>query len=269
MFPLDYNFEKSGMLYKHSVTEFPPCDAFFTHTHNLFEILYFISGDATCIIEDRKYKLKKNDLIFIRPSKYHFIKIDSSVKYERYDVLFPANKIGLDTLSLLPEDIEIINLSSNPVADGIFKKLDYYFENLNQEMFSKVLKLLLGELFFSISITAKNSSTSELSVINPILSKAIKYINANLFTIKSIEEVASNVFVTQSYLFRLFKKELKQSPKKYLTDKRLLVAQNLIHIGESPTKVYLKCGFNDYTTFYKSYKSFFKKAPSKDIYNNV
>ena len=92
MFPLDYNFEKSGLLYKHDVTDNPTVDAFFSHTHNLYELLYFIDGDATCVIEDRKYKLKKNDLIFIRPSKYHLVKIESSTKYERFDILFSPNK---------------------------------------------------------------------------------------------------------------------------------------------------------------------------------
>ena len=43
---------------------------------------------------------------------------------------------------------------------------------------------------------------------------------------------------------------------------RLLAAQNLLTDGESPSKVFEKCGFNDYTTFYRNYVSFFGHPPS-------
>ena len=101
MFPLDYSFAQNHLMYKHTVTEKPPCNSYFTHSHNLFELLYFISGDATCIIEDRKYTLKKGDLVFIRPSKYHFIQINSSTRYERYDVLFSIDILKVKESFLL------------------------------------------------------------------------------------------------------------------------------------------------------------------------
>lgn len=260
----DYTFEHDGLFYKHSSTDEPPCDAYSMHTHNLYEVLYFINGDATHVIEDRKYKLKKGDLILIRPSKYHFIQIDSSARYERYDILFSERMVDrLESLPI-PDDIEVINLSSNHIADGIFKKMDYYSENLDGKDFYEILKLLLNELFFCISIDIKNTAKADFSVLSPLLSDALGYINDNLFSLKSIGDIAAVLFVSESYLYRLFKGELKQSPKKYILNKRLLAAQNLLAVGESPSKVYEKCGFNDYTAFYRSYKSFFGYAPSEE-----
>ncbi|MBQ7921991.1 MAG: helix-turn-helix transcriptional regulator [Clostridia bacterium] len=269
MFPLDYTFEYNGLLYKHTITDNPPCDAFFMHTHNLYELLYFISGDATLIIEDRKYKLQKGDLMFIRPSKYHYIQIDTSERYERYDVLFPGTGLNEEENALIPENLEVISIASNPVADGIFRKMDYYYEGLDAKNFTKVMMLLLKELFFCISIAAEKTERSAFSAVSPMLSEVLKYINDNLFAIKNISEITANFFVTESYLFRLFKSELKRSPKKYITAKRLLAAQSLIAMGEKPTEVYEKCGFNEYTTFYRSYKNFFGYVPSREIYSNT
>lgn len=264
IFPLDYTFGHDGLLYKHTVTDAPPCDAYSMHTHNLYEVLYFISGDATHVIEDRKYKLKKGDLILIRPSKYHFIQIDSSVRYERYDILFSDRHVEQMGGIAVPQDIEVINLPSGSVADGIFKRMDYYSENLDEKGFYDVLRLLIGELFFCISINVKNEAGADFSVISPLLSKALSYINDNLFSIKNISDVAAALFVSESYLFRLFKNELKQSPKRYILNKRLLAAQNLLAAGEGASKVYEKCGFGDYTAFYRSYKSLFGYAPSEE-----
>lgn len=264
MFPLDYTYAKDDLLYKHTVTDAPPCDAFYTHTHNLFEVLYFLSGDATCIIEDRRYKLRRGDLILIRPSKYHFIRIDSSVCYERYDVLFPPSMLELEERTLIPDRVEIMNLADDPVADGVFRRMDYYYRHLAPSHFATLLPLLLRELFFCCSITAKKAEEVEFPSVHPLLSTALQYVNEHLFTIRDVGEIAAAVYVTESYLFRLFKNELKQSPKKYLTSKRLLAAQRLIALGESPTTVYQRCGFGDYTTFYRNYKALFGQSPSDD-----
>jgi len=83
-----FEFSENDLYCKHELTYTPPCNAFYMHTHRQYELIYFLSGDASHVIEDRKYKLKKGDLILIRPSKYHFIEINSSVEYERYSILF-------------------------------------------------------------------------------------------------------------------------------------------------------------------------------------
>ena len=50
-----------------------------------------------------------------------------------------------------------------------------------------------------------------------------EYTNENLCTITGIEEIAEHLFVSESYLFRLFQKELHQTPKKFIMKKRLLL----------------------------------------------
>lgn len=71
------------MFFKHEISENLPCGTYSMHTHNAYEPIYFLDGDAAHAIEDRKYKLKKGSLILIRPLRYHFIQIDSLVRYER------------------------------------------------------------------------------------------------------------------------------------------------------------------------------------------
>lgn len=234
------------------------------HSHNMYELLYFVSGDATHVIEDRKYKLKKGDLIIIRPSKYHFIQIDSSSDYERYDILFDEKLLGIEEARLIPKQTEVINLNENAVATGLLQSTDYYYKKLGEGDFIKICTLILRQLFMDLSIK-REYVEQEYSVINPLLSDALAYINRNIFTLKSVKEVSDALFVTESYLYRLFKRELKNTPKKYIQDKRLLYAQKLISKGRRPTDVFEDCGFNDYTSFYRGYVKFFGYPPSRDI----
>ena len=260
----DYNVFADSFFYKHQKTHSPPCDAYSMHTHNMYEILYFVGGDATHIIEDRKYKLKKGDLVFIRPFKYHFIKIDSSADYERYDILFDKRTVGFDPEQILPAGTEVVNFGHNPIAHGVFGRIDYYKEKLSDEQFIGILPGLISEIVYGINIVLKDDRPSEFSVTSRLVSDALRIMNERLFTLGSISEVASELFVTESYLFRRFKEELHSTPKKYINDKRLLAAQVRLGLGEAPSAVYEKCGFRDYTSFYRSYVKYFGHSPSEE-----
>ena len=259
----NYSYEGKELFFKHEISRNMTKDAYSMHSHNMYELLYFVGGDATHVIEDRKYKLKRGDLVLIRPSKYHFIQIDSECDYERYDILFSGKTKNLEGLKMLDDVPEIINLVDYSMATDIIRKTDFYFKNFSGEDFEKILTSLLCELFYLLSVTPATEKTDAPKVTSSTISKALSYINDNLTTLTDIDEVAKSCFVSESYLFRLFKKELKQTPAKYISTKRLLLAERLISEGQKPTEVYEKCGFGDYTTFYRNYRSFFGRAPSK------
>ena len=258
----DYITTNNGIFYRHERNENLQPDTYSMHTHNMYELLYIVSGDVTYVIEDRKYKLKKGDLILIRPLHYHYIQVDSPTTYERYNILFNMEGNHIESASLIPEPLEVISLADDEIVAEIFKKCDLYYIHSTQETFERILCHLLSELFYYLwlfpqSHNAKNLGNSEM------LSKALNYINKNLYTPFTIADVADQLFVSESYLFRLFQKELHQTPRRYITDKRLIIAQKMIDEGEKPTLVSEKCGFGDYTTFYRNYVSFFGHPPSK------
>lgn len=260
--PSDYSFQGENIYYKHELSSNLPKDAYSMHSHNMYELLYFVSGDVTHVIEDRKYKLKRGDLVIIKPSKYHFIQIDSDCDYERYDILFNPKARGISSIPLLEDVPEIINLEEYPMATAIIKKTDFYSHHFEKSDLETILCGLLTELFYLLSVTPATEKTDAPRVTSPVLSRAISYINENIVTLADVGEVARSCFITESYLFRLFRKELHQSPKRYVTSKRLLLAERLISEGERPTDVYEKCGFTDYTTFYRNYVAYIGHPPS-------
>ena len=170
------------------------------------------------------------------------------------------NISGLELLDCVPE---VINLEEYSMATEIIKKTDFYSRHFSGDDFEKILTSLLSELFYLLSVTPKTSKTESATVSSPTLSRALSYINDNLTTISGVDEVARKCFVTESYLFRLFKSELRNTPARYITSKRLLLAERMISDGESPTAVYERCGFKDYTTFYRNYRAHFGHAPSE------
>lgn len=253
----------NSIYYRHEKTENLSPDTYSLHTHNVYELLYIVSGDITHIIEDRKYKLEKGDLILIRPLHYHFIQIDSTTTYERYNILFDIEKNHLETAESLPKTIEVISLADDPIIENLFSKLDLYHKNCNQNTFQTLIFHLLSELFIYLKIFTQSQKVQS-SDISELLSKAISYINDNLHLPLSVSNIAEHLFVSESYLFRMFQKELHQTPKKYIGDKKMFIAQKMLNEGEKPLVVCEKCGFGDYTTFYRNYVAFFGFPPSKN-----
>ena len=62
--------------------------------------------------------------------------------------------------------------------------------------------------------------------------------------------------------FSKFKNEAGYTIHNYITSKRLLLARSLINEGSPVIKAAQMSGFNDYTTFVRSYKKQFGNAPS-------
>ena len=252
----------NGIVYRHTSTVEKPGTFGDLHCHNGFELLYVISGDMTHVVEDRKYLLKGGDLVLVRHSTYHYIESLSERPYERYNILFDPEQIGVD-LSWMPKDMEVISLSNNHIAIGLFQKLDYYREGLPSDEFGKLLEQVVKELFLNLRLFSDNRHREKI-IESPILTRVLAYINENLFTVSSVDEIAQALYISPSNLYYLFRTSLHQTPKKYITEKRLLAAQRRIFAGHKPTEVYKECGFHDYTTFFRSYTARFGRAPSED-----
>ncbi len=261
---LSFSFDIDGVFrYNHFYRILPSPSLYSVHLHDRYEILYFLKGDATYVIEDKMYKLRAGDVIITPPGKYHFIQMDSRADYERHNLLFEAEEFGID-VSLLPKEIDILHVESGSIISEIFKKLDYYLDTFEREHFPSIARLLVQELVYNISYNGGVSKGDDLSPIDPILSRAISYISDNLFTVTDIAEIADAIFVSPSYLFRMFKRVLFKTPKKYITEKRLLAAKRKLKEGRRAADVAAECGFSDYATFYRNYLAMFGKSPTQD-----
>lgn len=84
---------KESTRFAHLHDHKPGGEDFFFHSHNDYEFLYFIGGNADFVIENKIYSLNKNDLLVILPTQRHKLCILSSTPYERCVFNFKKNNL--------------------------------------------------------------------------------------------------------------------------------------------------------------------------------
>lgn len=234
--------------------------SFYRHFHNDYEVFVFIKGEIEYIVEDKVYSLEPYQLLILKPKQYHFAVIKNKAVYSRMIINFTIE----DELTEKLLEPDFLDLNLYPETLSLLK-----FILRNQAGFSKkdFTQLILNTIK-SFLIIHNNLETKELPshymTLNPFIRKALLYIDENIQSKITLNDLAAELNINPYYFSRIFKQALGESPISYVRKKQLIRAQELIENGEYPTQVFYKFGFSDYSSFYRAYKAFFKKSPSED-----
>lgn len=244
--------------YYSNTTSFPP------HIHDAYELLFLAKGDVTYTVEGKAYHLRKGSLVITKPLKVHSVTFQAPSEYERYDILFDADILSTDVCSLLPTKLDVLHFAGNAMIAEIFKKIDYYCNQLPQDSLHAVLTHLTEEILLNAFIASRDVQERTPYTANPLVNQAVKYIEQHLAEPLTVADVCTQLHISQSYLLHLFGQHLNISPKKYIISKRLAMAQMTLRTGARPTEVYKQCGFSDYSTFFRAYKNHFGHPPTTE-----
>ncbi|WP_394749682.1 helix-turn-helix domain-containing protein [Spongiimicrobium salis] len=102
------------------------------------------------------------------------------------------------------------------------------------------------------------------SLITPESSPFKKSVEQNIHSTLTLEEIAFLCNMSLSTFKRHFSKEYAVSPGKWLRDKRLLKAKELLERGDvKSSDIYLQLGYNNLSNFSSAFKTKFGIPPSK------
>lgn len=256
-------YENNNIIYYHKRTNNTDNYTYDMHTHDCYELVLFLEGEAKYLVEGKSYPIKNNSLIITRPGDIHCIKINKDSLDHRRGFWFDSYKLRIDIDKFVSRDMSVVNLEGNERVLKIFKNLDYYYKYFKGEDFENILINIIEEIIYNIKLIEEQDLYNE----NPLIKKALKLIEENIKEPFSLDKICNELYVSKSYFHRVFVKNLHITPKKYITLKRLSMAQNLIISGKKPTEAAYLCGFFDYSGFYRLYKKHFGVAPS-DTKNN-
>lgn len=256
-----FAIKQNDFIFNHLVYDYQDDRIFAMHSHDLYELIYVRKGQVKYSIENQIFHAKQNDLIIIQPFSYHFFQIEGSCDYEKVGILFQSSTLPV-ALPFLQTATKLA-ISEEDIVNRIFNNLIFYYKTFSQEIFLDLLHSCAREIVYNLSLIKKGETTS--SKLHPVLiQKALSFINDNLFTIQSVDEISEHLFVSKNYFSSLFTREMNISVMQYIREKRLLHARNMLLSGKKATKIFETVGYSSYTAFYRSYFSYFGSSPSDE-----
>ena len=223
------------------------------HNHNnVCEILFFLKGNSSFVVEGTEYPLSPEDFIIARHDEMHRVIHHLPCTYGRliinFDIdFFENNGCGEYASAFFDRPAGSGNLfcaeSSRRAVDALQRLIIY----LREDAPDIILRGVLCEVLRCIS---KREESTEGNVTSPRLRDIILYINENLSLSLSLEDLSSRFFISKYHLCRLFKGQTGMTLGQYITAKRLLRAEELHSSGMSLTDAAVSAGFSDYSSYW-------------------
>lgn len=247
------------------------------HHHDFYEVYYFISGEVDYLVENKTYHLETGDLLLMSPLELHQpLFTENSGIYERIVLWIDGKKLS----NLSTSDISFLSCFKQTHGDTdahlyhIKKErqetLQFFLDDLaattqNDSLYSPLIaNSLLTLLFCNFhSLAAEQSPAKDQRRMSVQVANCVDYINLHLNENLSLDLLAKECFISKQHLLRTFKEAMGFSVHQYIQKKRLLTARQYMQNGDSPKEAAFKCGFSDYSVFYRAYHKEYGKSPSK------
>lgn len=241
-----------------------------SHLHKCYEFVYITGGSPIYTVEGKEYFISPGDIIFTRPNELHSFSFPTKCKFERQFLhIYP------DYLKKFPEILTVLSapeyIGKNHIPFSIAEKyeLDKIFNSLSRYT-NDMPETSAVSYSYSILLIAKlneiyrNEDFSELYIPkNKTIHKILQHISANITKTLSRDDIANAVFLSPTYLSSLFKQEMGMSITSYINMRRTVLAKNRILNNEKISSVYLQCGFENYSTFYRAFSKFVGMSPDE------
>ena len=276
-FALDLNYLDSPIsienfkLYQVGKKFCKPNTEIFSHTHiDWFELTVVIEGNGEVYANNKKATVSSGD-IFISfpcdihkivasektPLKYSFISFsfnNNSYKHEFAQIVnnfyecehrcFRNDNIPF-LINLLIEELTSINFNYKEIISNI----------LNQLTVFTIRKFLQSP----VKTVSNHASKNEL-----LCYKIMRYIDNNLFTIKSLTEISEHFHYNYTYIANLFMKTTNLTLKQYLSKCKLERAKVLIKEDKlNITEISNLLNYASIYSFSKSFKFHFNLSPAE------
>ncbi len=263
-----FSYRDEDLHYHHTFTSKPKKSDFFMHTHDVCELYVFFEGKGTFNVEGSEYPLKYGDILIMREYESHYIDIDTECQYRRLAMNFPKKffeNISPDN-SLLSPFYEREAGKTNIYHKNEFEPEIYnlLIKNMLNDADDKRLNLVCNLIPLLYEINKIFHSRKNVNEISTVTHQIINYINLNLTTDLRIENISDKFFLSKAQLCRTFKKSTGSTIQNYISVKRLSNAKQLLNEGITPTDVYLLCGYNDYSSFYRAFTKYYGKKPKEE-----
>jgi len=245
------------------------------HHHDFYEIYFFLSGNVQYNIESRSYLLTPGDVLLISPMELHQPMFSSEHRaYER--IVLWIDKQFLEGFSLPGQDFTRCFDTTLPGhtnllrPEGVSRQfLTFLLEQLitestSEDTYREIASMTyLAQVLITLNRLVRQQTRKEDRVTAPesAVYSILGYINEHYSEDLTLDYLANKFFISKYHLSREFQRLVGTSVHRYIIQKRLVMAKQMLSEGKPSSEVYQHCGFGDYSNFYRSFKAEYQISP--------
>ena len=230
-------------------------------------IMILLEGEMTVKYLGGKYQMRNQDIILINPG------VSYEIEYS-HNAMYGAATFSMSLISSVLKSNNTIFYCNSVVDDGhSYQDLRNLMFKLTAEYASKshqtdcyrdsLLLKLLDTLVENYQLNKINLRSFE-SDSDYRIREIMQYIMANLSEDISLNELASQMFVSTSTLSRIFKKNTGEYFADYVMQLRVKSASGLLrHSDQNMTQIAMASGFSNSASFNRAFRKIMGVTPSE------
>lgn len=259
-----YDVRNECYTFKHVTDDAPVLsrERYREHYHTVYELLYFLDGDADFSIQHTLYHLKPHCLLVVRPGEMHNLVPRSEKRYERIVLRFDSIRISPEIHEGLSRLEKVYDIRGTYLSEE-FLRLDRHYQEVDEEY---RLTALLGSLHLILSHLCSGKAESvRADYVNENLARTMAYVHDNIAAVQTMEDICDAMHLSPTTLKRVFQETFQMPVMTYIRAQKCMLARDLMRAGASAQEAGLRCGFEYYSTFYRAYMKVFGHAPSSEV----
>ncbi|WP_078394144.1 AraC family transcriptional regulator [Shouchella patagoniensis] len=238
------------------------------HWHQGFELLIIFKGSGNIVLNQRMTPIKNGRLFFFQPFQLHHVAPVKDVSYERATLHFdPLHTERI--LHVYPSMVQFFHHIQNDTFHNQFIDFSDDFSYIKRlcDTYDKTIRtcsfkervdrenLLLIQLLSYVQHQLKNHSPT-LSTRNLHYAERImRWIEAHLGETFHLEELADELYLSKSYVSKIFRVETGSSITAYLTARRIKEACHLLQTSDlSLDAICTRIGLSNVSYFIQMFK---------------
>ncbi len=240
------------------------------HTHDFLMVYYVVSGSAKIRVDGSEYTVRQGDLVLIDPGRMHgHVKSDSTLFY-----------LGVSNFQIEGNEKNHLGVQGNPVITPLrypneiyncyrqiietLEKKDACWDLLSNVYSAEFFVWIVKELSPSKSDEMKEFFQLKMYDKESIVTMMTNYLKDNYMKKISVEEIARSTYLSTTYVTKIFKEIINDTPINYLIQIRLEKAKELLREGKiSIQDISKQIGYDDPYYFSKLFKKKYGMAPSE------